>query len=174
MRWHKDKFDALWPGVFGITPEVHDVTFVQMFLPAFLFYLAWWIPYTIWSLTHAKTIGRPQHEQQTLFAWMSESMPGVAKILGYDKQDPQALAPRFKFCLFHLVYSVVAILISYPLFQSKIAHTIYVFLICNVCAWNGATKYYKMMTTYYFKAIEKKLDIKLDNHDHKSDIFSII
>lgn len=173
MRWHKDKFDKTWPGVFGITPELHlDVTFTQMFQPAFLFYLGWWIPYTIWSLTHAKTIGRPQHEQETLFAWMSESMPGVANIVGYEKQNPQALAPRFKFCLIHLIFSTMAIAISYPLFLNKVAHTIYVFLICNVCAWNGAKKYFKMMTTYYTKAIEKKLEIEVDdhnkNHHHKS------
>ena len=100
---------------------------------------------------------------------MSESMPGVASVLGYDKKNPQALLPRFKFCMIHMIFSTIAIIISYPLFSNKIAHTTYVFVICNVCTWNGAKKYVKMMTTYYTKAIADKLQLKIDDHYHNHD-----
>ncbi len=50
MRWKPDRIEERWPGVFGmpIPPEDEAITFLDVFLPAVLIYMAWLIPYLFW------------------------------------------------------------------------------------------------------------------------------
>ena len=162
FRWYREEHEKLWPGLFGI-PIDHDFTFWEMFIPAMKIYMIWWVLNLSWLLTYAKKLGQPHYEQDTLFAWCAKNYPNFFKwAYNYDDTKPQANWPRIGFMLTHILYAGASCSIAYPLYHYYWAHCLYLIIIFSICAWNGANRYFKMMTIYYEKALEKKLGMKID------------
>ena len=148
--------------MFGI-PSDHDFTFWEMFAPAMTVYMIWWVLNITWLLTYAKKLGYPHNEQDYLFTWCARNYPNFFKwAYNYDDQNPQASKPRIGFMLTHFAYAGASCAIAYPLYYCYWAHSLYLTVIFSMCAWNGANRYFKMMTIYYEKALEKKLGMKID------------
>ena len=64
--------------------------------------------------------------------------------------------------LTHILYAGASCALAYPLYYCYEAHCLYLIAVFSMCAWNGANRYFKMMTIYYEKALEKKLNMKID------------
>jgi len=48
MRWHAERYESEWPGIFGIPQEDHHVEFLEIFLPAAKLYFIWAAAFLVW------------------------------------------------------------------------------------------------------------------------------
>ena len=62
--------------------------------------------------------------------------------------------------IIHALLVFLAISFSYLLYLNFYVHSFFIFFIGSMCAWNGAMKYYKMMTKYYESKIKHLIDDK--------------
>ena len=77
------------------------------------------------------------------------------KVANYNKKSPDHYPEDFWPCLMFLVahatISLTQIAFSYLIYNSLWLHTFFALYIFCTAIYNGAVKYFKMMTTYYVK-----------------------
>jgi len=112
----------------------------------------------IWLVFKGRFVHPPNSELGTIYHLSMES-PKFASIVGYEKDNKSALKPVFVYMFLHLVVSLIMIALSYPLILNAYVHTIFCLFLFSWAAWNGAIKYYSMMTRYYEKKLTKLLDL---------------
>ena len=70
LRWWQPAVAKQWPGIFDI-PDItkpKTETFLDLFLPCFIFYLAWWIFYLIFMVAFGRHHGLPHsNKYDTIF-----------------------------------------------------------------------------------------------------------
>jgi len=71
----------------------------------------------------------------------------------YDEEKPYAKTPVFRYSFFHAIYFIVEIVFAYLFFHNHYLHLAWILFLFSYTLWNGATRYYKMMTTYYTKTM---------------------
>ena len=75
------------------------------------------------------------------------------RMVGFNKDEPYALAPLIKYMLLHGAAATLGCAVSYLFFHSFFVHTVWMLILFCSCLWNGSLRYYKMMTSYYEKMI---------------------
>jgi len=89
--------------------------------------------------------------------------PGIAKVLGYDGSTAEthaAFGPIIKFMIILGIGLNLSIALSYVLWNNFWAHTAFVCILFLFCTWNGAMRYFNMMTKYYVKSLKKMTAIE--------------
>lgn len=81
--------------------------------------------------------------------------PTAVAICGFDKENPSQIGPFIKYCLCHGFFFNLFIAWSYLVWLNFYAHTVVGVFLFTYATWNGAVRYFKMMTTYYVKHMEK-------------------
>ena len=161
MRWSATRYNATWPGLFGMPLGEVNHGFVDIFVPAIICYFVHAFFYTIWLLASGRFHSKDLTGHDTVYHSTLRSNTAVARLLRYNPKDPSSLVTAIKYCCMHAMLCTVAICISVVFYYSEVAHTIFCALLCCVCSWNGAQKYVKMMTRYY----EKKIELLLADYD---------
>jgi hypothetical protein len=156
LRWYKARHDELWPGVFGIPPEDAKFSFMELYAPPVCGYFVWWTCYTLWWLISGRNLGWPHHEQDTVYMFTARgNLKFFEKSLGFKMNDHRAVMPFLKYMFMHMVLNLFAISLSYFQMTNFWIHTALTMAAFNIVAYNGSTKYFKMMTSYYKKKMEK-------------------
>ena len=93
-----------------------------------------------------------------LYFWTMQTDKFQAKLIGFDASTPeqrQRIFPIFKYMLIHATLFVSTIAFSYVLYFNFWVHTCFTVGLFCLCTYYGAVRYFKMMTTYYQKGLEK-------------------
>ncbi len=93
----------------------------------------------------------------TLYHWNVNNYGWCRNMTGFDPKNPYAFKAVLIHAVLHAVLSLSMASLSYFMFHSFWLHTLYVMALFSVAAKNGATRYFKMMTRYYEKAIENHI-----------------
>lgn len=151
----------VYPGIFDIPDPNKPVTesFLDIFVPPMAFYFVWWaIYYFIYMFFFGRHCGAPWHKLDTLYFWQMQTNKVQAKFCGFDGSTPEKrkrMFPIFKYMVTHSLLFVSTIAISYVLYLNFWVHTCFVVSLFCLCVYYGALRYFKMMTSYYEKALDK-------------------
>jgi hypothetical protein len=160
LQWHWGAVEAQWPGLFG-ADHADEVTFTDLFTPAAAVYVAWWVPFTLWMLASGRFHSPKATGWDTVYVATLKGNGGVRWIvgLGADEVDTRAsdVLPTMRYMMVHAALCFACIALSYPLYHSRVLHTVFCVGLFCASAWNGAVRYDKMMTRYYESRLEKLL-----------------
>ena len=156
MRWYSDKLNEQWPNVFMI-PDPHEITetFWDIVSPALAAYVFWWILYFIYFLIRGRHLGIPQTNFDTVYHEAMRNNKAVSTLCGYDEERYYDIACFSKYMAYHLLGSSLLISFSYILWFNYWIHTVFCASLFLFVTYNGAQRYYNMMTKYYRKSLEK-------------------
>jgi len=153
LRWNADAVEATFPGLLG-TPPDDPHGFRELFLPAMLFYLVWWLPYTIWLLVDGVT--RKDRGYDTVFANFA---PVVMSQLGITSMRCAA----FSYMQFHAVGVGLTFAVATMAYKSYVFHTMLILLMLLSAVVSGARVYsYYMLDVYEEKLREQMATRKPD------------
>ena len=167
MRWHANEHELAFPGVLGMpTPAsaVDDLTYMETVLPAVSVYVVWWILHTAWLLLHGRHHGhgsagtkRAGSCHDTVYHLTMRTTPGFAKFVGFKAEESSGLFPALKYMCSHAVACLFTVLIAPVFWRYFWAHTAFVCSLLVCSCWNGACKYYGMMTSSYERRLRALL-----------------
>lgn len=158
FRWYSPQVLAMFPGIFNLPqPDDMTATFKDVFMPGFYFYSVWFVLYMIYSFIWGRHCGTPYSHYETCFILQMKGAPPVAKMLGYDGSTAETHArfgPFVKYMLALCVGCLGVMAFTYVLWFSFWAHTTFVLTLFLFCTWNGAIRYFNMMTKYYVSSLK--------------------
>jgi hypothetical protein len=171
MRWWAQEVSETWPDVFMsqdttksledpsnlafIDPNNNTETFLEVVSPALTFYMVWWLTYMIFFMVFGRFLGMPQTKYDTLFHLTARDNKSAGAMFGYNQDEYWTIGPFIKYMVSHLIGATISISFSYVLWQSFWVHTAFCCSLFAYCTYNGARRYYNMMTKYYKKSLEK-------------------
>ena len=156
MRWYSDKLNEEFPGIFMIPdPHQSNETFWELVSPAFAFYMIWWVVYFLFFLLKGRFLGSPESFYDTTYHALMRDNKGAASLCGYDQYWYDSVSCLSKYMTYHLIGSFLLISFSYLLWFNYWVHTVFCTSLFMYCTYNGAQRYYNMMTKYYRKSLEK-------------------
>lgn len=142
--------------------SVSNPTPVMSFLlPAMAGYLIWWIPYTVWLLVSGLDHSVQRTGKLTVFRDNLARNSAMSLLLvGKRKASEQDLESRWvglKYMLVHAFLCLLALLWSYLCYGYYWVHSCFCCVLFVSAAFQGGSKYYKMTTQWYLRAVEKNL-----------------
>jgi len=157
FRWFAPQVLMAFPGIFDLPePTDYSATFLDIFLPGLYFYAVWWVLFIVYTLVYARYQGTPYSKYETCYILHVNDKPWFKKMIGYDGSTLETHARMGPFMIYftmHLVGTLSLIALSYVFWNYFWAHTALVLLLFFWATWNGAQRYFNMMTKYYIKAI---------------------
>ena len=96
-------------------------------------------------------------ETDTLFSWAMRDTP-AGIYCGYNYEEPTNIAPIVKYCLGHAIGFTIFIAWSYVSYLNFWVHSCIAVILFTYATWNGATRYFRMMTVYYVRHMKKLVD----------------
>lgn len=171
-RWWADEMMDTWNSpehmIFDLPDPTKNASFWDIFVPAFLFYICWWVLYIIYLITYGRHIGAPWHKYDTLYHWTMQSNKPMAKAFGYDassKEKRIRLLPIAKYMSFNVCFFTGTIAFSYLMYLNFWVHTVFVGYLFSSVTYYGALRYYNMMTKFYIKKVEKIINTRIAKFD---------
>ena len=163
IRWHPELMEQTWPGVFGMPMAGDNSTeFLDILIPCAKVYGIWLVVYLIWIIFSGRFHGEKLTGKPTLFDWNMTACPPLARLVGFDKENPTALLPVLKHSMVHGGVAFAAVCSSYLFFYSFWAHTAYIAFLFTWSVYLGSLRYYKMMTRFYESKLEKLIESERD------------
>ena len=174
VRWHAAEHEAAFPGLLPAPyrPRDVDASYADLVLPALRLYAAWWVVFTTWMLAHGRHHGHRNASGSThdtvYHATLGGKKPGTAtspvgNALGYDPARPAALGPLMRYLFAHAAVCAGLVALSPAFWRSFWAHTLFVLALLACSVWNGARRYFWMMS----KAYEGRLRALLPEGDQE-------
>jgi len=146
-----------WPGIFDLpAPDSTDEDFLTIFTPALKFYFIWVFVYLLYNYFMGRHYGMPDSklDSQTMYTFRTNKF--AAKVCGW-KPDTYETRHAFKPILIHMfvhaIMTTLVIAFSYVMYHNMVVHSCWCFFILCSAAWNGAMRYYNMMTKYFIKSL---------------------
>ena len=90
----------------------------------------------------------------TLYHWNVNNYGWCRNMTGFDPKNPYAFKAVLIHSAVHAMLSLGFTSLSYFMFHSFALHTLFCMTLMSVAIWNGAKRYYKMMTRFYEKPME--------------------
>jgi len=134
-----------------------SATFMDMFMPTFYFYITWWVLFVIYTFLYARYHGTPYSKYETCFMLYMNGFPPIAKAFGYDGSTAEKHARMGPFLIYQTILGFGALAVisfSFIFWKYFWAHTAFVVILFLFCTWNGAMRYFNMMTKYYVKSLK--------------------
>ena len=103
----------------------------------------------IFMLASGRFYGTPHTKYDTAYHYTMRS----SKLFGYSNDKYYAITPLVIYMALHALGTFCTITFSYILWNSFWGHTAFCFAILSICIYNGANRYYNMMTKYYIKSL---------------------
>jgi hypothetical protein len=161
FRWYANDVKKQFPGIFDLPDpkEAATESLWDIWYPAMAFYFMWWVFYTFGFMFFAgRWLGSPWHQYDTLFCNTMVKSKQAAKICGWDPSTPESRArmiPIIIYMLGHALLVVAVVAASYLLWFNFWVHSIFAALLFASCTFHGANRYFKMMTSYYERGLQK-------------------
>lgn len=157
FRWYSPQVMAMFPGIFSLPqPDDMTATFKDIFMPGFYFWLCWFVVYMIFSFVVGRHHGTPYSKYETCYMLQLNGLPPVRDMLGYDGSTAETHArfgPFLKYMTLLGIGCLGTISFTYVLWFNFWAHTAFCLSLFLFCTWNGAIRYFNMMTKYYVKSL---------------------
>jgi len=147
----------MFPGIFSLPqPDDMTATFQDIFMPGFYFWLCWFVVYMIFSFFVGRHHGTPYSKYETCYMLQLNGLPAIRDMLGYDGSTAETHArfgPFLKYMTLLGIGCLGSISFTYVLWFNYWAHTAFCLTLFLFCTWNGAIRYFNMMTKYYVKSL---------------------
>ena len=137
---------------------------MDLFVPAMSVYFVWWVLYLVYVYLVGRFLGVPDSQYDTQIHYTFRTNKTMAGFCGYDgstREGRSALVPQIKHQIFHALLVGAQTAFSCLMWHHYWVHSLFCFFILSVCAYNGAIRYYKMMTLYFIKNLET-LKVEID------------
>lgn len=152
--YYQEKLATAWPDRFPGATELGEFTMLDVYLHGLMFYMAWWIPYTLWLASVG--IYAPDHGRATVYNNLYIKHKSV-----FEKTKLKSVRSNAMFYLVtHLVLVNVGLLWAALCFRFLILHFAFGLLVFFSAAWNGAGYYEYLIANSYTKVVRKLLNEK--------------
>ena len=176
LRWHPDAHERAFPGILPVRDlddTENTVPYGALIAPALRLYFAWWLAFAAWMMldgrrrgnagragraddaateTNTKTHDTVYHRTRG-----GAEANALGKLAGYDPNASHKKTPVVKYLLAHAVSCAALICVSPVFYRSYAAHTAFVCALLCCSVWNGARRYYWIMTKGYEKRLRALL-----------------
>ena len=174
LRWWQPAVQKRFPDVFDIPDFSGTETFLELFLPPYIFYMAWAVLYLIWMIVIGRHHGLPHTEKyDTVFHETMRGQPWLHNIIGYDDSTPEKrikILPIVKFQICQCLAIAITMAFGYLLWWNFWVHTAWCAVLFSSCTYFGAVRYFNMMTKYYMKSLEKIVREHTQDQEEKRTI----
>lgn len=170
LKWHGDAVAAAWPGTFDsfrFTPMEAELSWFDMWKNAAVVYGVWWVLFAVWMVVHGRFQSKETTGMSTVYEFNVRRNKAVSAVLGI--KDPEKDFPRvvnvLKYMAMHAVLVLGGFLNGVACAKSWHWHTFICTFIVLTAMWNGAQRYYKIMTRFYVK----KIEALVAKYEHKDE-----
>ena len=172
LRWHPDAHERAFPGILPVRDlddTENTVPYGALIAPALRLYFAWWLAFAVWMMLDGRRRGNVgnagtagDNKSKTHDTVYHRTLGGaeanaLGKLAGYDPNVSHKKTPVAKYLLAHAVLCVALICVSPLFYRSYAAHTAFVCALLCCSVWNGARRYYWIMTKGYEKRLRALL-----------------
>lgn len=172
MRWHPEAHERAFPGILptrDLGDAEHAVAYKALVAPALCTYFAWWFAFAAWMMLDGRRRGNVGNagtagdkKSKTHDTVYHRTLGGaeanaLGKLAGYNPNASHKKTPVAKYLLAHAVLCVALICVSPLFYRSYAAHTAFVCALLCCSVWNGARRYYWIMTKGYEKRLRALL-----------------
>ena len=172
LRWHPEAHERAFPGILptrDLGDAEHAVAYEALVAPALRTYFAWWLAFAVWMMLDGRRRGNVgnagtagDNKSKTHDTVYHRTLGGaeanaLGKLAGYDPNVSHKKTPVAKYLLAHAVLCVALICVSPLFYRSYAAHTAFVCALLCCSVWNGARRYYWIMTKGYEKRLRALL-----------------
>ena len=172
MRWHPEAHERAFPGILptrDLGDAEHAVAYEALVAPALCTYFAWWLAFAAWMMLDGRRRGNVgtagtagDKKSKTHDTVYHRTLGGaeanaLGKLAGYNPNASHKKTPVAKYLLAHAVSCVALICVSPLFYRSYAAHTAFVCALLCCSVWNGARRYYWIMTKGYEKRLRALL-----------------
>ena len=172
MRWHPEAHERGFPGILptrDLGDAEHAVAYEALVAPALCTYFAWWLAFAAWMMLDGRRRGNVgtagtagDKKSKTHDTVYHRTLGGaeanaLGKLAGYNPNASHKKTPVAKYLLAHAVLCVALICVSPLFYRSYAAHTAFVCALLCCSVWNGARRYYWIMTKGYEKRLRALL-----------------
>jgi hypothetical protein len=172
MRWHPAAHERAFPGILptrDLGDAEHAVAYKALVAPALCTYFAWWFAFAAWMMLDGRRRGNVGNagtagdkKSKTHDTVYHRTLGGaeanaLGKLAGYNPNASHKKTPVAKYLLAHAVLCVALICVSPLFYRSYAAHTAFVCALLCCSVWNGARRYYWIMTKGYEKRLRALL-----------------
>lgn len=170
LRWHPEAHERAFPGILPVRELIeqkkNDIAYGALVAPALRLYCAWWLAFAAWMMLDGRRRGnvgaRRGDGKKTHDTVYHRTLGGakanaLGKLAGYDPSASHKKTPVAKYLLAHAVLCVALICVSPLFYRSFAAHTAFVCALLCCSVWNGARRYYWIMTQGYEKRLRALL-----------------
>ena len=176
LRWHPDAHERAFPGILPVRDlddTENTVPYGALIAPALRLYFAWWLAFAAWMMLDGRRRGNAgragraddaatETNTKTHDTVYHRTLGGaeanaLGKLAGYDPNASHKKTPVVKYLLAHAVSCAALICVSPVFYRSYAAHTAFVCALLCCSVWNGARRYYWIMTKGYEKRLRALL-----------------
>ena len=172
LRWHPEAHERAFPGILptrDLGDAEHAVAYEALVAPALCTYFAWWLAFAAWMMLDGRRRGNVGNagtagdkKSKTHDTVYHRTLGGaeanaLGLLVGYDPNASHKKSPVAKYLLAHAVLCVALICVSPLFYRSYAAHTAFVCALLCCSVWNGARRYYWIMTKGYEKRLRALL-----------------
>ena len=176
LRWHPDAHERAFPGILPVRDlddTENTVPYGALIAPALRLYFAWWLAFAAWMMLDGRRRGNAgragraddaatETNTKTHDTVYHRTLGGaeanaLGKLAGYDPNASHKKTPVVKYLLAHAVSCAALICVSPVFYRSYAAHTAFVCALLCSSVWNGARRYYWIMTKGYEKRLRALL-----------------
>ena len=185
LRWEAQEVRDAWPDAFGLDYNVvfwpTNGTFTNcVFGNSILFYLAWFVPYTIWQILIGLDLPRTNRQTKlsdgspapTVYdtVFHSTMRNGLCVVMGkylWNRPEEASLGQVrtndfemrdfYAYMIAHAIATLASFIFSaYPCYLSKAVHGGFLCLLTCICTYRGAMRYTYYSTKMYSKLIRTR------------------
>ena len=176
LRWHPDAHERAFPGILPVRDlddTENTVPYGALIAPALRLYFAWWLAFAAWMMLDGRRRGNAGRAGRADDAATETNIKthdtvyhrtlggaeanALGKLAGYDPNASHKKTPVVKYLLAHAVSCAALICVSPVFYRSYAAHTAFVCALLCCSVWNGARRYYWIMTKGYEKRLRALL-----------------
>jgi len=153
MVYYPDELATAWPNRFPGVKELEGFTMLDVYLHGLLFYMAWWVPYTLWLVSSG--VNCPNRGRATVFGnlytknKLQKSLPGKS-----------IRSHAMIYLVVHCVAVSVAFVWAAACFRFVAFHFAFGVFVFLSAAWNGASYYEYIIASSYTKVLNNLLNEK--------------
>ena len=147
-----------FPGIFDLPDPNSQETFMEIFVPSTTIYLLWAVAYILYMYFVGRYHGLPDSKYDSSPRYTYRTNKLFASICRFDDrtiESRQSMTPILIHQTFHAILVIAQTAFSCLMWHHFWVHSVFCIFILSVCAYNGAMRYYNMMTKYFIKSLEK-------------------
>ena len=154
LRFSAAAVQASYPVLGAMLVDLEEVPpdpWSEMMLPALIFYILWWVPYTIFLLA---TLHEVKSTEVLNSAWLRWLEPQAHRLLGCLTRNSTRTV-MLVYCFVHMLSCIASFISAVIVFRSFLLYTLFCFIMLLAAAWNGASRYQYYLLDVYERRLQK-------------------